>query len=260
MNFHDIILIDIVGKGGIVHRVIYKNNIGDLMRNDVEVDAKKVYKRKMFVRLVTIVFLALLLLLSVIYLFLYIVYDGGRFTVSLDRNLSNRKNIYLSEDGDFKNKRLKLSAETIDYMDNISIKWLPENLDKGTGSHNGNNYIAYSFYLVNSGHETVNYWYEIDVDDTIRRVDDAIRIMIFQNGKQTVYAKKNRTTKKPEPDTVAFKSDSVIVLKQRKKFKANSKDRYTIVIWLEGDDPECKNDLLGGEIKFHMDFTEEHLS
>jgi len=228
------------------------------MKNEVEVDAKKIYKRKMFVRLVTIIFLALLILLSVIYLFLYIVYDGGRFTISLDRNLSNRKNIYLSEDGKFENKRFKLSAKTIDYMDNISIKWLPENIDKGNGSHNGNNYIAYSFYLVNAGHETVNYWYEIDIDDTIKRVDDAIRIMVIQNGKRTVYAKRNRTTKKPEPDTVAFRSKSVAALKQTKKFKPKTKDRYTIVIWLEGDDPECKNDLLGGEIKLHMDFTEEH--
>ena len=229
------------------------------MKNEVEVDAKKVYKKKMFVKLVTIIFLALLILLSIIYLFLYIVYVGGRFTISLDRNLSNRKNVYLSEDGKFENKRFKLSAKTIDYMDNISKDWLPENIDKGTGSHNGNNYIAYSFYLVNAGHETVHYWYEIDIDDTIKRVDDAIRIMIIQNGKRTVYAKRNRTTKKPEPDTVAFRSKSVVALKQRKKFKPKKKDRYTIVIWLEGNDPECKNDLIGGEIKMHMDFTEEHI-
>ena len=36
------------------------------------------------------------------------------------------------------------------------------------------------------------------------------------------------------------------------------KDRFTIVIFLEGDDPECINDLIGGEIKMHMDITEEH--
>ena len=26
-----------------------------------------------------------------------------------------------------------------------------------------------------------------------------------------------------------------------------------------GDDPECKNDLIGGEIKMHMTLTEEHI-
>jgi hypothetical protein len=226
---------------------------------NVEVDARSVFKRKVFIRIIKIMLLLLIILVSVIYLFLYIVYDGGRFTVSLDKNLSNRKNIYLSEDGQLKNKTVKLSADTIDYMDNISIDWLPKNLNDGVGSHNDDNYIAYSFYLINAGKERVHYWYELDVDDSIRRVDDAIRVMIYHNGKRTVYAKRNRVTNKPEPNTTAFKSDSVAVLKQVKNFKPKQKDKFTIVIWLEGDDPECKNDLLGGEIKLHMDFTEEHV-
>ena len=31
-----------------------------------------------------------------------------------------------------------------------------------------------------------------------------------------------------------------------------SVDKYTIVIWIEGDDPECTDDLLGGVIKMSM--------
>ena len=226
----------------------------------VEVSAKKVYRQKLISRLVRIIFLLLLVLVSILYLALYIVYDGGRFTVTIDKNLQSKKNVFLSETGDKKSEVRKLSADTIDYMDNISIKWLPNNIDKEKdGSHNGDNYIAYSFYVVNSGKENVNYWYEIDIDDTIKNVDEAIRIMIYQNGKPTVYAKKNKVTKKAEPDTKKFVSKSIAVLEQRKNFKPNTKDRYTIVVWIEGDDPECKNDLLGGEIKMHMDFTEEHV-
>ncbi len=233
---------------------------GEDMNNSVEVKAKKIYKRKIFIRVVKIALLLLLILISILYLFLYIVYAGGRFTVSLDKNMSNRKNIFLSETGDKKTKVRKLSADTIEYMDNISIKWLPDNLDtESNGAHNGNNYIAYTFYLVNTGKETVNYWYEIDIDDTIRNVDEAIRIMIYRNGKQEIYAKKNKQTKKAEPNTTKFYSDAIAVLEQRKNFKPNTKDRYTVVVWIEGDDPECQNDLLGGEIKMHMDFTEEHV-
>ena len=229
--------------------------------NTVNVEAEKIYRKKVFSKLVKIAFLLLIIFLSIVYLFLYIVYDGGRFTVSLDKNMSNRKNVFLSEDGNLKSKTRKLSADTIDYMDNISIKWLPENLDtEATGAHNGNNYIAYTFYVVNAGEETVNYWYEIDIDDTIKNVDEAIRIMIYRNGKQTVYAKRNKTTKKREPGTKKFVSDEIAVLEQRKKMKPDTKDRFTIVVWLEGDDPECKNDLLGGEIKMHMDITEEHIA
>lgn len=231
-----------------------------MMNNGVEVEAQKVYKRKLFIKVVKIAFLLLLILISIIYLFLYIVYAGGRFTVSLDKNMSNRKNVFLSENGSLKNKARELSADTIEYMDNISIKWLPDNIDKEkTGAHNGDNYIAYTFYVINSGKEKVNYWYEIDIDDTIKNVDEAIRIMIYRNGEATVYAKKSKETGKAEPNTKKFVSSKIAVLEQRKNFKPNSKDCYTVVVWIEGDDPECKNDLLGGEIKLHMDFTEEHV-
>ena len=229
--------------------------------NTVNIEAKRVYRKKLISRMIKIALLLLIIFLSIVYLFLYIVYDGGRFTVTLDRNLSNRKNIFLSEDGKVESKTRQLSADTIDYMDNISIKWLPENIDtEATGAHNGDNYIAYTFYVVNAGEEKVHYWYEIDIDDTIKNVDEAIRIMIYRNGESTVYAKKNRTIKKKEPGTKKFVSNDIAVLEQRKNMNPGDKDRYTVVIWIEGDDPECNNALLGGEIKMHMDFTEEHVA
>ena len=227
---------------------------------NIEVSADKVYKKKIFAKIIKIVFLLLLILISIIYLFLYVAYGGGRFTVTLDKNMSNRKNVFLSETGKAADKTRQLSVDTIDYMDNISIKWLPSNIDtEADGVHNGDNYIAYSFYVVNAGSENVHYWYEMDIDDTIKNVDEAIRIMIFHNGKRTVYAKKSKVTGKAEEGTKEFVSDEIAVLEQRKNFKPNSKDRVTIVVYIEGDDPECKNDLLGGEIKMHMDITEEHV-
>lgn len=227
----------------------------------VNIEAKRVYRKKLISKLIKIALLLLIIFLSIVYLFLYIVYDGGRFTVTLDKNLSNRKNIFLSEDGKLESKTRKLSADTIDYMDNISIKWLPEDIDtEATGAHNGDNYIAYTFYVVNAGEEEVHYWYEIDIDDTVKDVDEAIRIMIYQNGEPTVYAKKSKATKKKEPGTKKFVSKDIAVLEQRKNMEPGAKDRYTVVIWIEGDDPECDNALLGGEIKMHMDFTEEHIA
>lgn len=230
------------------------------MGNVIEVKAEKVYKQKVFARIIKLTVLLLLIILAIIYLFLYILYDGGRFTVSLDKNMANQKGLYLSETGKIGSRDRKLSADTIDYMDNISINWLPDNLDsEATGSHNGDNYIAYTFYVVNNGNETLHYWYEVDIDDTIRNVDDAVRIMIYRNGKREVYAKKNADTKSAEPGTKMFVSKSVAVLEQRKNFKPKTKDRFTIVVFLEGDDPDCTNALLGGEIKLHMDITEEHI-
>ena len=230
------------------------------MKGEVELKAQTIYKRELYKKIVKITFLLLLIVISIIYLVLYIVYGGGRFTVTLDKNLSNRKNIFLSESGKSSGRTRNLSAGTLDYMDNVSVKWIPDDIDEeATGSHNGDNYIAYTFYIINSGNETVHYWYEIDVDDTILNVDEAIRIMVIRNGEKTIYAKESRVTGEAEPDTTKFASKSIAVLEQRKDFKPKAKDRFTVVVWIEGDDPECKNGLLGGEIKLHMDIIEEHV-
>lgn len=230
------------------------------MKNGVGQKAQDIYKKRLFAKMVKIFFLLLFIVVSIIYLLLYVVFQGGRFTVTLDKDLSNRKSIFLSEDGKFNGKTRELHADTVENMDNISIKWLPENLDtEATGAHNGENYIAYTFYIINAGKETINYWYEIDIDDIIKNVDEAIRIMVIRNGEAVVYAKKSAVDGKAEDGTKKFVSKSIAVLEQRKKLKANAKDRFTVVVWIEGDDPECTNALLGGEIKMHMDITEEHI-
>jgi hypothetical protein len=40
----------------------------------------------------------------------------------------------------------------------------------------------------------------------------------------------------------------------RSDFQVGEVDRYTVVIWLEGEDPECVNEIMGGEAKFSMAF------
>ncbi len=226
----------------------------------VNVTAQQVYRRKLLSKISKIVFLLLLVIITVIYFFLYIIYNEGHFTISLDQNKSNSKNVYLSEDGTFEKKTLELDAKSLDYMDNISIHWIDDDIDQqGTGSHNGTNYIAYTFYVVNAGEEVVHYWYQMDIDDSIKEVDKALRIMIYHNGVRTVYAKENSSTGEAEDGTKKFVSDEIAVLEQKQNFAPGEKDRFTVVVWIEGDDPDCTNDLIGGEVKLHMDVNEEHI-
>ena len=163
------------------------------------------------------------------------------------------------EHKDEKEDKRVLEATKLEFMDNISIKWLPEDIEnEGEGSHNGQNYLAYTFYLENKGSETINYWYEIPIDDVIKNVDDAIRVMVYRNGERTVYAKQ-ASNGEAEPGTKKFYSDSEVAVEGRKDFKPGDIDKFTIVIFLEGDDPECKDNLIGGEMKMHMEITEEHI-
>ena len=75
-----------------------------------------------------------------------------------------------------------------------------------------------------------------------------------------LYAKVNSKTGEPEEGTTPFYSDKEVAVEQRSAFQPGDIDKFTIVIYIEGDDPDCVNELIGGEMKMHMDITEEHIA
>lgn len=226
----------------------------------LEEKAKKEKKKKARRTIFKILLVVVILFLINIYIILALIYRGENFTVTLDSEYGRESGLVIYED---KNKytRTFLRSEDIKYFTDISVDWLPENIDnEGDGSHNGKNYIAYTFYAENMGQDTINYWATVKIDDVIKNVDDAIRVMVIKNGNKVIYAKNNRTTEQPEPNTIPFKDNETVMLEKTENFKVGDIDKYTIVIWVEGDDPECTDDLIGGEIKMHMTLTEEHIA
>lgn len=207
----------------------------------------------------TLVIMAVFLI--TIYFILKLIYDAGKFTVILDSAGYPQSSLIIYEHYEEKKARQKLYAEEMEFFTNISVDWIPENIgDEAEGPHNGNNYIAYTFYIENVSNDTINYWYKIVLDDVIKNVDEALRVMIILNDEKTIYAKENSTTKEPEKDTTKFYSEEKVAVTCREKFASGEVDKCTIVIWLEGDDPDCTDDLIGGEIKMHMDIIEEHIA
>lgn len=216
-------------------------------------NSKIIWIRRMLVIMV--------IFLLIIYFLLRIVYDTGRFTIILDHAGDPMSGLILYDKLEEKKSQQKLEAEKIDFFTNIAQSWLPENIgDEAEGSHNGTNYIAYTFYVENRSDNTMEYWYEVVLDDVIRNVDEALRVMVILNGEKTIYAKVNSTTKEPEKDTKAFYSEDKIAVENRKDFKSGEIDKCTVVIWIEGNDPECVDDLIGGEIKMHMSIIEGHIT
>ena len=226
----------------------------------LEKKAKK-EKRKNKRRIAFEIFLVLIVLLLInVYIILAIFYRGENFTVTLDSEYGRESGLVIYEDPNNKYTRTFLRSQDIEFFTDISIDWLPEDIDnEGNGSHNGRNYIAYTFYAENMGQDTINYWTTIKIDDVVKNVDEAIRVMVFKNGERTVYAKNNRETGEPEPETTPFKDEDTVMLDFTENFEVGDIDKWTVVIWVEGDDPECLDDLIGGEIKMHMTLTEEHI-
>ena len=62
---------------------------------------------------------------------------------------------------------------------------------------------------------------------------------------------------KPERNTTPFVNSELVAFEHRQRFGPGDIDKYTVVMWLEGTDIDCTDNLLGGEIKVHMEFNSE---
>ncbi len=234
----------------------------------VKSESKKVKKREALIRILTIILVLMLLFLSLMFACSSYVNKAGDFTVTMDKDAYNM-GIILSETKDFKNSSRFLTGEKCVDMLDTTLEWLPDDLDDIDGSHNNSNgqsFLAYTFYVKNGGNVDVEYTAEINIEAVSLGVDEAMRVMVFHNGEPTIYAKPQKgTTDKLELNLndrgeseysvdKNFVTNTKVMENKVDLFKAGDIDKYTVVIWLEGWDPECVNKILEGEIKMSMDF------
>lgn len=195
--------------------------------------------------------LGLVVTVSVLFAMAFVQEKMGNFTVNLDRLEMFRKGISISEDGDFTKPTARLTASSLKDATNISISDLPDNLDSLDGDHNGDNYVAYTYYLRNAGKIDVGYKAVLKMDAYSKGAEDAVRIAVWRNGKRTVYAMPSKDGN-PEEGCENFQSKEVVCEFDEEDFLVGNVDKFTIVIWMEGDDPECVDSIIGGAVQFSM--------
>lgn len=195
--------------------------------------------------------LGMLLLVAVLFIFAFMQEKMGNFTINLNRLELYRKGISIADNGDFDGATARLTASTVEDATNISIDDLPEDIDNLDGSHNGKNYMAYTYYVRNAGKEDLGYKASITLDSCAKGAEKAVRVAVWRNGERVVYAAP-ATDGGEESGCKNFKSDDVVCTYTEKKFLVGNVDRYTIVIWMEGDDPECVDSIIGGSVEFSM--------
>lgn len=229
------------------------------MEGKIKLSSQKVRREKKLKRIFIIILLFILLLLLISYFVFGIIYNSASFSITLDKNLYFDKGLIVYDDPTYKVYRTDLFAASPTSFDNVYYKWLPDDIDdRGPGSHNGDNYLAYTFYVENQSEEVSDYWSEVVIDDVVRSVDDAVRVRVYRNGEAVTYAKIGANGR-PEDDTVPFQDEKLIVINHVENFGPGAMDRYTIMLWVEGTDPECTDNILGGEFKVHMKFNSEHI-
>lgn len=234
---------------------------------------------------------ALAMLTAVLFLFSVISQLQGHFTINMSSGMF-REGFILAETPDFKDATTHLFCVPAENVPCISISHLPENLDEIDGEHN-DYYFAYTFYIRNEGQSTVGYEWMVSLNSESRDLASACWVMVFEDGEMLFYAKPNDSgeaeslpakgddtqgyvgmpmeqfCKEPELQyeviteengyvysrviPIAFESDTVVARGQQSEVAPMDVHKYTVVIWLEGDDPDCTDELIGGHAG--MDFA-----
>lgn len=215
----------------------------------LERSVAQVTKTTLIMKAVGITASGLIVIIAITYIFSIFLDFSGNFTVRL---ASSPGSLSLSTTNDFTTNTERLFARPLAGANNISVNDLPSDLDKYEGEHGTKNYLAYTFYLKNTGDITCIYNAQINISEVTRNIDEAVRIRVYYNGEYQDYAKPRKDNSGPEPNTVPFHSQSIAYNKLRPNFKSGEIDKYTIVMWLDGNDPECVDDLIGGVIKVEM--------
>lgn len=218
-----------------------------LSRTAKEVKSYQTQKRILLSALSVLLILVLLLYIAAI---LY--RKTGSFTVHLDKYDMARNCLTLSESRTMDYHTSQLEADINEYMTNISGDSIPDNVDMIDGQHNGENYIAYTFYMKNTGQVAVPYEYSLKVSNVTRDLDEAIRIRLYVDGKANTYAKTRSDGMGPELGTKEFYSESIAVQGRTENFQPGAQTKFTVVMWIEGDDPDCIDWLIGGRLRADM--------
>mgnify|MGYP006949640187 CR=1 FL=1 len=108
----------------------------------------------------------------------------------------------------------------------------------------------------NNGEVELDYDAVLEITGAAKSADEATRVMIYKNGKSSIYGKgQYKDRSKAETDCTKFVSDKEVYKTSTEKFKVGDIDKYTIVIWIEGNDPECIDDIRNGHVRMRMLFS-----
>lgn len=230
-----------------------ERRIGILQRT-----AKEVRNHRVMVRLLSLVLSMLIFFVGTVYVISILYKKSGSLTISLNKYEMTEYGLSLSESREMTHMTSHLNAKIAEKMTNISDKAIAANVDMIDGEHNGRDYIAYTFYLQNAGEESVSYDYSVIMSNVTNGLDEAIRLRLYVNGVPTTFAKTRSDGQGPEPGTKEFYSADVMTIGRIYELAPHAMTKYTIVLWLEGNDPDCLDWLIGGSIKIEMQMSVAH--
>lgn len=191
--------------------------------------------------------------------------NAGNFVISVDE-AARIRGIVISEEPSFEQQLSRLMTSPIDEARDMTYSWLKiEEVEATNGNYTDpdHDYVAYTFYIQNSGSETVDITYYIRITEVTRRLDHAIRVLVIEDGVQTMYQMEDRADEfghlpvYPEimPQGVNFLTPQMVMRKTFTNFKPGQIKKFSVLVWLEGYDPDTTDEIIDGRIRLTMNFT-----
>lgn len=188
----------------------------------------------------------------------------GTFVISADGD-SYTNGIILSETEDFNVTSPRLLVDPIHDSSPIAYANLKIDAAKETDGNYYDpdelSYIAYTFYVANNGDTIVDVEYKMNFTEITNGIDGAIRIMlIVDDTDTTIYMKEdaNGTSEfdaTPLDEIDYFSSDLNVCTKEFTNFRPDNIKKFTMIVWLEGNDVDCIDEIQGGNMKMEMLFN-----
>ncbi len=191
----------------------------------------------------------------------------GNFVMNVDYEAFNR-GIVIADNRTMENAGPQLISDSITDAKDVTYRWLDISSAKET---DGNfydpdlTYMAYTFYLQNIGTEGVDITYSMRITDVYKDLDEAVRVILIDNDEEIIYQKQDEANELgilPEypqsmPTATMFLDKDTVFRRTIPGFAPNEIRKFTLLVWLEGEDPDTNDEILGGLIKFRMTFSIE---
>jgi len=174
----------------------------------------------------------------------------GNYLITVTREAS-LKGIAISDKLDYKSNKDTLKVTPLNDIEDI----LPSNLDiEGARNVDGQykdakHYIAYTFYLRNSGEETVNVNYQVKIIDDYKKLGNAIFFRLFESeliGDEFSFISDETYSKFYTEKEIIADVDII-------NFRPNDVRKFTFFVWIDGD--HSNESMLGGAVKLEFVFS-----
>lgn len=216
------------------------------------------YLKKPVVLVGSLISLFLACLIVVIALFMG--QEAGNFVIEVEGG-NQRKSIQICENLNGSTSS-RLEAPSVSEMTNTTFHRFRDRLDKyketdGVTIDEDTHIYAYSFYMLNEGAESLKVNATLFYSGVSNNLDKAVRVLTMSSTSDSLACYQAPDEQMTDygndyPPVSLFLGDGKVYEEEFLSVDPGDIIKYTVLFWLEGNDPDCTDAIRLGKIRFAL--------